>query len=77
LPAPYCTLMHVASTIAFKASTERYAEYDPQYLKEVTAAIEDFWLRTVSGQPFAEKWCRARESNPRPSVYKTAALPLS
>ena len=22
-------------------------------------------------------WCRARELNPRPSVYKTAALPLS
>ena len=25
--------------------------------------------------PRLEKWCRQRESNPRPSVYKTAALP--
>ncbi len=22
------------------------------------------------------RWCRVRDSNPRPSVYKTAALPL-
>jgi integrase len=56
--------------------TERYAEYDPNYLKEATAAIEAFF-RPVSAQSFEEKWCRARGLNPRPSVYKTAALPLS
>ena len=59
--------------------TERHAEYDPNHLKEATAAIEDFWQRcgTVAGESFAERWCRARGLNPRPSVYKTAALPLS
>ena len=35
------------------------------------------FFRAVSGQSIAENWCRARESNPRPTVYKTAALPLS
>jgi hypothetical protein len=56
--------------------TERYAEYDPNYLKEATAAIEQFF-RPVSAQSKSENWCRARGLNPRPSVYKTAALPLS
>jgi hypothetical protein len=26
--------------------------------------------------PMSRKWCRVRDLNPRPSVYKTAALPL-
>jgi hypothetical protein len=55
--------------------TERHAGYGPNYLEEA-AAIETFF-RPVSGRSFAENWCRARESNPRPTVYKTAALPLS
>src|SRR5687768_2588855 len=29
------------------------------------------WDERING----ERWCRMRESNPRPSVYKTAALP--
>ena len=34
-------------------------------------------LRASWAPTFSENWCRARESNPRPTVYKTAALPLS
>ena len=36
----------------------------------------------IGSQPLAASWsdpvnrCRVRDSNPRPSVYKTAALPL-
>jgi hypothetical protein len=25
---------------------------------------------------FLSKWCRLQDSNPRPTVYKTVALPL-
>lgn len=32
-------------------------------------------LQSRMGFPGIEKWCRLQESNPRPSVYKTAALP--
>ncbi len=29
----------------------------------------------LANHPFV-KWCRLRDSNPRPTVYKTVALPL-
>jgi hypothetical protein len=30
----------------------------------------------VTGSAERLKWCRLRDSNPRPTVYKTVALPL-
>ena len=41
----------------------------------LVARIRDYgrnWIGKIK-----EKWCRMRGLNPRPSVYKTAALPLS
>src|SRR4051795_3629672 len=29
----------------------------------------------LASRSFSEGWCRLQESNPRPTVYKTAALP--
>src|SRR5258708_25819927 len=29
----------------------------------------------LASRSFSEGWCRMQESNPRPTVYKTAALP--
>ena len=75
-----------------KGVTERYAEFDPAFQRASTAAIEAFWqkLGYTSGTVLpgiwklsgnyvisGENWCRLRGLNPRPSVYKTAALPLS
>jgi len=72
-----------------KGVTERYAEFDPAFQKEATAAIEAFWQALQergdsAGTPqwtmsanYLISWCRLRGLNPRPSVYKTAALPLS
>jgi hypothetical protein len=63
--------------------TERYAEFDPQYLSEASAAIQAFWklcepkARQQKTDDYAkslEIWCRLRGLNSRPSVYKTAAL---
>ena len=67
--------------------TERYAEFAPDYQVKATAAIETFWNkivgdssgtvpRTMSAK-YLISWCRLRGLNSRPSVYKTAALPLS
>ncbi len=36
----------------------------------------DFLAVTILGKCLIFRWCRKRGSNPRPSVYKTAALPL-
>ena len=33
-------------------------------------------VASIPNRPRAVPWCRRRGSNPRPSVYKTAALPL-
>ena len=41
---------------------------------ELLRQVDDQLLRTSA---FRCGWCRVRGSNPRPSVYKTAALPLS
>ncbi|MEA2829489.1 MAG: hypothetical protein QOF22_237, partial [Bradyrhizobium sp.] len=67
--------------------TERYAEYAPDYQAKATAAVESFWNKiggdssgtvpwTMSAK-YLILWCRLRGLNSRPSVYKTAALPLS
>jgi hypothetical protein len=47
--------------------------------RRVISGIEQFWklCAPIARQQNHEKWCRARGLNPRPSVYKTAALPLS
>jgi hypothetical protein len=70
-------LILICAVAGVSAATEVYVEFDPQYLKEATAA--EFWklCAPITRQQKAENWCRARESNPRPTVYKTAALPLS
>jgi integrase len=70
-------------------ATERYAEFAPDYQQAATAAIEAFWQqlqdKRASSEPvswsisatYLISWCRLRGLNSRPSVYKTAALPLS
>ena len=70
-------------------ATERYAEFAPDHQQAATAAIEAFRQqlqdKRASSEPvrwsisaaYLISWCRLRGLNSRPSVYKTAALPLS
>lgn len=43
------------------------------YIRIVTSIVWGDFLKRQNG---GKSWCRMRDSNSRPSVYKTAALPL-
>ena len=46
----------------------------PQAVKESMTASDDMGREPIRLKRLG--WCRVRDLNPRPSVYKTAALPL-